>query len=172
MKKQKNKKSPVSTLCSALGTILLILLIIICIPLTVPRAMGYQLYTVITGSMEPNVPVGSLVFVKDIDPVEVQEKDVIAFYGGKDSNAIITHRVVDNREFMGEFITKGDANAENDMNPVEYDNLIGRVELSVPKIGILAQYATSMEGKITAVAIIGVALVLNILGSVLDRTKK
>ena len=54
----------------------LIILIIGCIPLTVPRAMGYQLYTVITGSMEPNVPVGSLVFVKNVDPAEIQEKNV------------------------------------------------------------------------------------------------
>ena len=171
MKNQKNKKSPVSTICSALGTILLIILIIGCIPLTVPRAMGYQLYTVITGSMEPNVPVGSLVFVKDVDPLEVQEKDVIAFYGGKDTNAIITHRVMDNREFMGEFITKGDANAENDMHPVEYDDLIGRVELSIPYAGTVAQYLTSLEGKLTAAAIIGLAVVFNILGSVLDKKK-
>ena len=171
MKNQKSKKSPVSTICSALGTILLIILILGCIPLTVPRAMGYELYTVITGSMEPNVPVGSLVFVKDVDPVEVQEKDVIAFYGGKDSNAIITHRVVENRVFMGDFITKGDANSDNDMNPVDYEELIGRVELSVPYVGTVAQFLTSLEGKITAASIIGLAVVLNILGSVLDKKK-
>ena len=171
MKNQKSKKSPVSTICSALGTILLIILILGCIPLTVPRAMGYELYTVITGSMEPNVPVGSLVFVKDVDPVDVQEKDVIAFYGGKDSNAIITHRVVENRVFMGDFITKGDANSDNDMNPVEYEELIGRVELSVPYVGTVAQFLTSLEGKITAASIIGLAVVLNILGSVLDKKK-
>ena len=171
MKNQKSKKSPVSTICSALGTILLIILILGCIPLTVPRAMGYELYTVITGSMEPNVPVGSLVFVKDVDPVEVQEKDIIAFYGGKDSNAIITHRVVENRVFIGDFITKGDANSDNDMNPVDYEELIGRVELSVPYVGTVAQFLTSLEGKITAASIIGLAVVFNILGSVLDKKK-
>ncbi len=171
MKNQKSKKSPVSIFCSALGTILLIIIILVCIPLTVPRAMGFQLYTVITGSMEPNVPVGSLVFVKDVDPVDVQEKDVIAFYGGKDSNAIITHRVVENRSFMGEFVTKGDANSDNDMNPVSYDELIGRVELSVPYAGTVAQFFTSMNGKITAASLIGLAIVLNILASVLDKKR-
>ena len=171
MKNQKNKKSPVSTICSALGTVLLVIIIIGCIPLTVPRAMGYELYTVITGSMEPNIPVGSLVFVKDVDPIEVQEKDVIAFYGGKDSNAIITHRVVENRTFMGEFITKGDANSDNDMNPVSYNELIGRVELSVPYAGSAAQFLTSMQGKITAASLIGLAIILNILASVLDRKR-
>ena len=106
-----------------------------------------------------------------MDPVDVQEKDVIAFYGGKDSNAIITHRVVENRVFMGNFITKGDANSDNDMNPVEYEELIGRVELSVPYVGTVAQFLTSLEGKITAASIIGLAVVLNILGSVLDKKK-
>ena len=171
MKNQKNKKSPVSTICSALGTILLILLIICCIPLTVPRVMGYELYTVITGSMEPNVPVGSLVFVKSVDPADVQEKDIIAFYGGKDTNAIITHRVVENKVFMGEFITKGDANSDNDMNPVSYNELIGRVEFSLPFAGTIAQFLTSMQGKITAVSFVGLAIILNILAAMLDKKK-
>jgi signal peptidase len=48
---------------------------------------------------------------------------VIAFYKGR---AVVTHRVVENRKVSGEFITKGDANAEKDMEPVPYSALIGR----------------------------------------------
>ena len=48
------KKNPVATVCSLLGTILLIVLILGCIPLTVPKAFGYNIYTVISGSMEPS----------------------------------------------------------------------------------------------------------------------
>lgn len=129
--------------CSALGTILLIVLIVGCLPLTVPRIFGYQLYTVISGSMEPEIPVGSLVYIKGMEPEDVEEKDVIAFYGGRDSNAIITHRVVENRVVMGEFITKGDANQTEDMNPVDYNEFIGRVELSIPAVGGIAQSLTS-----------------------------
>ena len=43
------KKNPVATVCSLLGTILLIVLILGCIPLTVPKAFGYNIYTVISG---------------------------------------------------------------------------------------------------------------------------
>ena len=50
------KKNPVATVCSLLGTILLIVLIFGCIPLTVPKAFGYNIYTVISGSMEPAIP--------------------------------------------------------------------------------------------------------------------
>ena len=42
------KKNPVATVCSLLGTILLIVLILGCIPLTVPKAFGYNIYTVIS----------------------------------------------------------------------------------------------------------------------------
>lgn len=171
MKKRKNKKSPVSAICSALGTILLIIIILCCIPLTVPRALGYELYTVISGSMEPEIPVGSLVFIKEADPQFVEVDDVIAFYGGKDTNAIITHRVVENRVVMGEFITKGDANQTNDMNPVAYEELIGSVELSIPKVGGLAQMLTSMTGKIAAACMIGVAVIFHLLAALLDKNR-
>jgi len=118
---KKTKKSPVAAACSALGTALLILLIVICLPLTVPKAFHYHVYTVISGSMEPAIPTGSLVYIKEMEPKDVQVDDVIAFYGTKDAASIITHRVVENRVLMGEFITKGDANATKDMNPAPYD---------------------------------------------------
>ena len=85
------KKNPVATVCSLLGTILLIVLILGCIPLTVPKAFGYNIYTVISGSMEPAIPVGSLVYVKYQEPETIQKKDVIAFYGAKDASSIVTH---------------------------------------------------------------------------------
>lgn len=156
-------------ICSALGTALLILLIAACIPFTLPRAMGYQPYTVVSGSMEPEIPVGSLVYVGAMEPEDVQIRDVIAFYGGRDSNAIITHRVVDNQVVMGRFITKGDANQTNDMNPVEYKYFIGRVEKVIPNLGVLAQLMTSHDGKIAAGAMIGLAVVLHLLGGAIDK---
>lgn len=171
MKRKRNRKSPVCTICSALGTALLIMLIILCIPFTLPRFFEYQAYTVISGSMEPAIPVGSLVYIKDMEPEDVQIGDVIAYYGGRDSNAIITHRVVENRVIMGEFITKGDANRTEDMNPVSYDQFIGRIELHMPELGIVAQFMTSQDGKIAASCMIGLAVVLHLIAAVLGREK-
>ena len=167
--KKEHKKSPVPAICSVLGTAILIFVILLCIPFTIPKIMGGQIYTVISGSMEPEIPVGSLVYVEGIAPEDVQVEDIIAFYGGRDANAIITHRVVENRIIMGEFITKGDANQTNDMNPVGYENLIGRVEWSVPQVGMAAQLLTGAQGKIAAGSLIGLAVVLHILASVLEK---
>ena len=88
--------------CSALGTVLLIVLAAICVPLTVPRMFGYHIYTVISGSMEPAIPVGSLLYIPKVRPEDIREHDVIAYYGGEDGTAVITHRVVENRVLMGE----------------------------------------------------------------------
>ena len=169
LKKKKNRKNPVAAFCSALGTLLLIVLVVACLPLTVPKVIGYQMYTVISGSMEPSIPTGSLVYIKGMEPQDVVDGDVIAFYGGHDSNAIITHRVVKNRVVMGEFITKGDANDKEDMNPIPYSNFLGRVELSLPVVGGLAQMLTSLEGKIAAATLIGLAVILHAIASILDR---
>ena len=171
MKMKRNKRGPVCAICSTLGTAMLIILILICIPFTLPRLFDYQAYTVVSGSMEPAIPVGSLVYIKGMEPEDVREKDVIAFYGGRDANALITHRVVENRVIMGEFITKGDANQTNDMNPVAYEQFVGRVEMTIPELGVLAQIMIGHEGKIAAGCMIGLAVVLHLLAVLLDREK-
>lgn len=171
MKNKRSRRNPFAAICSVLGTILLILVIVACIPLTVPRLMGYQLYTVVTGSMEPEIPVGSMVYVKSIVPKEIKEKDVIAFYGGRDTNAIITHRVIDNNVISGQITTKGDANKTEDMNPVSYSDVIGIVEYTIPKAGALAQTFTSAQGKIAAASVVGAAVLLHIVASLFERKR-
>ena len=124
--------------------------------------------------MEPEIPVGSLVFIRNMKPEDVKSGDVIAFYGSRDSAAIITHRVVENRVVMGEIITKGDANQMNDMNPVDYDSFIGIIALNVPKIGAVAQMLTSFKGKAASAGVIGLAICLHAIAVIIDgkNTKK
>ncbi len=169
MSREKKKKSPAAAVCSILGTVLLVIMVAACLPLTVPRVFGYHIYTVVSGSMEPAIPIGSLIYIEKNQPEDMKEKDIIAFYGGRDAAAIITHRVVENRVLMGEFITKGDANAAEDKNPIPYEDFIGKVRLSIPMVGGAAQVFTSTPGKITAGSLILLAVVLQALGSVLER---
>lgn len=167
--KNKTKKNPAAAGCNALGIFLLIAVVAICLPLTLPKAFGYHIYTVISGSMEPAIMTGSLVYIQECAPEDMQEGDIIAFYGAKDQASIITHRVVENRVLMGEFITKGDANNTQDMNPIPYGNFIGRVTRVIPSVGGIAQVLTSLPGKITAGCIIAASILLQMLGSFLAK---
>ena len=153
-------------MCNTAGTAILILLILACLPLTLPRLAGYRLYTVVSGSMEPEIPVGSLVFVHDAAPEDMVEGDVIAFYGAVDSSAVITHRVLSNSITMGQFITKGDA------NPVPYDNFIGEVEYTFPGIGTAAETLAGPVGRRAAGCLIALAAALLLAGSFLDRAAR
>lgn len=168
-KSKKNRRSPVPAVCSALGTILFVIIIVLCVPVTLPKMFGCEVYAVVSGSMEPAIPVGSIVYVKDAEPQEIQAEDVIAFYGGPESQTIITHRVVENQVIMGSFITKGDANEEKDMNPIDYEQFLGKVSFSIPGLGMIAQLLTSPSGKIGAAAMIVLAAVLHVLADVIEK---
>ena len=168
---RKERKSPVAVLCSALGTVLLILLVALCLPLTLPRVMGYDIYTVVSGSMEPAIPTGSLVYIEDAQPEDIEEGDVIAFYGARDSAAVITHRVVENNTLMGQFTTKGDANEKADVNPVDYEDCIGKAAMSIPWLGKSAQLFTSIQGKAAAGAVIIAAMLFHLIGNLLEGKK-
>ena len=147
-------------ICNITGGLLLILVILLCIPLTIPRLFGCEIYHVISGSMEPAIPTGSVVYVKETEASEIQTNDVIAYYSSEDTGAIITHRVVQNRVVSGEFITKGDANDKEDVTPVSYERMIGKVVLSIPFLGSVLTVISGTSGKIFVGCLIVIAVIL------------
>lgn len=152
----------VPALCTVIGTLMLLVVIAVALPLTVPNFMGYEIYNVVSGSMEPTVPVGSIIYVKEIDPVEIKQGDIIAFQSG---DSVIMHRVVDNKIVEGTFTTKGDANNGEDMGDVPYENLIGIVVRHIPTLGQLLILFGSTFGRICMICFAACGAVLNILGS-------
>ena len=172
MSRKYSKKSPVAAICSLLGTVILIIVILACLPFTIPKVLGGQIYTVVSGSMEPEIPVGSLVYVTNAKPEKIEVGDVIAFYGARDAGTIITHRVLENHIEDEEFITKGDANETQDMNHTRYDHLVGKVAWHLPKAGFAAQMFSSTSGKLALGCMIGLGLVMHLMADALDKKKK
>lgn len=168
-KKEQNKKSKGASICNITGGLLLVVVILLCVPLTIPRIFGCQIYTVVSGSMEPAIPTGSIVYVKNVEASEIDQGEVIAFYSDHDTGAIITHRVVKNQVVSGEFITKGDANEKEDVTPVDYDRLIGKVVFSMPVLGSLLAIVAEPVGKIGTVCLIVAAVFLRIVGEKLEK---
>lgn len=158
------ERTRASRVLNITGTGMIIAVIILCSLLVFPGIIGFHMYHVLSGSMEPAVRVGSLIYVYEGQPEDVEEEDIIAFYSSLEDSGIITHRVVKNNVVSGTFQTKGDANDEADPTPVPYDNYIGEVKLSIPYMGKLLAVMTSLYGKIAAACVVGLGIVLNLIG--------
>lgn len=118
---------------------------------------GFRFLAVKTGSMADTCPVGSLVITKKVDPQEINEGDIISFTIDDDLT-IVTHRVVETDQETQSFITKGDANNTEDQSPVVWENLVGKVILTLPHIGYAVTWITSKTGR-TIIMIILIAMI-------------
>ena len=147
------KSSKTASVLNFIGTAIIVIVIVIALCAAVPKAVGISSYTVLTGSMEPAVPVGSLVYAKAADPASLSIGDIIVFYDGRDTIPV-THRVVENQADSNQVITKGDANTSNDIAPIPYNNIIGKVVLCVPYLGRILGPLGTIMGKIAMLAII------------------
>ena len=77
---------------NVITTVIVVIVVIFAVLLVGMRLVGVQVYSVISGSMEPEYPVGALIYVKEVDPAEVKVGDVITFVLSNDMPA--THRVI------------------------------------------------------------------------------
>ena len=164
-KKKKTKGGKiVPALCNIAGTLILVAIIALLLMAALPEAFGYKAYNITSESMIPTIPVGSIVYVKPIESVDlpsIEEEEIVAFTRGTDG--VIVHRVISNHIADGELITKGDHNEENDINPVPYANVIGRVEKHFPVLGDMMTIYTSTAGKINLFIFAICGALLNIL---------
>ena len=97
----------------------------------VPQVLGYSVFRVMTGSMEPEIREDSLLVVQKTPPEDIAPGDVISFFSPDPmlEGAVNTHRVVRIEKENGrtQFITKGDANVIEDTYPTDASALVGRV---------------------------------------------
>lgn len=136
-------------------SILVGIVVIIAILLVGVRLIGLNVYTVLSGSMEPTYHTGSLIYVKKVDYTELKTDDVITFM--LDEDTIATHRIVEvvpdeNDPTVLRYRTKGDANDAVDGSLVHYKNVIGTPVFSIPKLGYLANYIQQPPGMYVAIS--------------------
>ncbi|SDD14878.1 signal peptidase I [Rhodococcus tukisamuensis] len=138
--------------------VLLAVLAILALTIVIPRLTGATPYTVLTGSMEPNYPPGTLIVVKPEDPAALQAGDVITFQKESGKLDVVTHRIIEVREnARGEksFVTQGDANPSRDMNPVVPEQIRGKLWYSVPFMGYVNSVVTGQQRSIMIVVVVG-----------------
>ena len=186
-------------LWNGLSTLLVAAVVVVAFLLVGVRLIGLTPYAVLSGSMEPTYHVGSLIYVKNVEPHEVKVGDPITFVVNEDL-LVATHRVIniDIRttkletvtnedgqsytqevpldEFAYYFYTKGDANDVADGSPVYYRNLVGVPVFTIPYLGYLSSWLQTRRGGIMGITI-GIVLIMlifmpDILRSVDDDAPK
>jgi signal peptidase I len=103
--------------------------------------LGWQLQAVLSGSMSPTYPVGSMLVVGQIDASQVSPGMVVVFEDPVTPGRIVSHRVV--KAVPGtamQFITQGDANAAPDPAPVPGRMIRGRVLWAISGLGAVVEW--------------------------------
>ena len=156
-------RNTIKRVWNAVTTVLVGLMVILAALLWGFRLLGYELFVIQSGSMEPNYRVGSLVYVKPVDAAELEVGDVITFELGNGVRG--THRII---EVLKEndslaFKTKGDSNDHVDANPVQPQSIVGQVKFTIPLLGFLIAYVQQPPGTYVTISVVAMLLLLTIL---------
>ena len=140
-------------------TSVLVGLVVLCaVFLMGSRLIGFQVFNVISGSMEPFYSVGDLIYVKDVNPNEIKVGTPITFVMNEDL-VVATHRVIKIDAENQHFYTKGDANDTADAAPVHFNNVIGVPQFSIPLLGYISDFIQNPPGMYITIGV-GAALIV------------
>lgn len=115
---------------------LMYIMIIIYLLVFVPCIWGHKPLMVISGSMEPTLKIGSLLYYHKENVSDLNKNDILVF---ESKSHIISHRIVDITETG--FIVKGDANRSIDFNEVKNNQVLGKgTNWCIPLLGFYADF--------------------------------
>lgn len=165
----------VKKIINFITNLLVIAVVTLAVLLVGVRAAGLQVFSVLSGSMEPQYHVGSLIYVKKVDPMVLQERDVITFM--LDEDTVATHRIVEvvpdeNDPSVVRFRTKGDANDAEDGSLVHCKNIIGTPVFTIPYLGYVSHYIQNPPGTYVAISAGAIMLLLVFLPDLFGEEKK
>lgn len=167
---------------------IVILAVAIAILLAGVRLVGINPYTVLSGSMEPEYHVGSIIYVVDVDPHELKVNDPVTYMLSDD--IVVTHRIIEIVPAVDEngapiindrtgkqairFVTKGDANNSADGSLLHENNVIGKPIFTIPYLGYAADYIQNPPGTYIAIVLACLLLLATFLPDILfpDEKKK
>lgn len=145
-------------LVSLLETIAVVGLLAVAASQLVPRLFGLTPYAVLSGSMEPELPVGSTIYVKAVDPAQLVVGDTATFY--RSDGAVVTHQIAEIDAAAQAIATQGIANKNSDgtvMRDAEttpFSKVIGTPVICVPYLGFVVAWCTTLPGLFVVVAVL------------------
>lgn len=145
-----------------ISTVLIVLLLVLLCAVLVPKlCFGVEMKAVMTASMQPELPVGSLVVIVPTDYDDINIGDDITFVRDE-SLTLVTHRVIEKDDSSQRLTTQGIANNAADA-PTSYQNVVGKVVWHIPFVGYLVIWLSTLHGKIIAVIIIAALVSISLL---------
>lgn len=136
--------------------------IVVFLAIAAPLIAGYHPMVVLSGSMEPTYPVGSVVYYKSCDFSELRGGDAITFMAGEDG--LVTHRIARIDNTAQTVVTKGDANPSEDPVPVDSSEIKGKTSnIRIPYVGFFVQQAKNPPILIMAALILIIDYLLSAL---------
>ena len=121
---------------------------------------GWHVDAVLSGSMEPELKVGSLVITRPVEPETIVVGDIITFRPAAAGESTITHRVISIRvNSPPAFETKGDANANPDAFIVPSRKLVGKVIFETPYWGYFTEFLKTPFGFLFAIIVPGTIII-------------
>lgn len=157
------------------SALLIAMLAVVTITILVPLIAGAERFTVLTGSMQPVYPPGTLIVVKPAEPDELRVGTPITYQLKPGEPTVVTHRIVAiSQNTLGErtYVTQGDANGTPDEKPVIAEQIRGKVWYSIPYLGYVNNWLTGQQRAwvigTLVVGLFGYAGVM-VAGSVRDR---
>ena len=135
------------------------------------HVFGIYMFNIVSESMEPTFYKDDLAIVKSCDVEELKIGDIITF---QQEDRIISHRILDITRKKGEktFITKGDHNEVEDTEPVDTQNIYGKVVFVIPKIGKIVNYIQTVRGFMNVcILIVIICIIVNFRDKTINNRK-
>ena len=132
---------------AAIGSGVMVALLVViggvaALSIVVPAMTGSRALTILTSSMEPTLPPGTLIVTRPTDPAEIEVGDVLTYQLRSGEDTLVTHRVTQRLALAnGEprFVTQGDNSPMADADPVRPVQAVGTLWYSIPYLGWVAQ---------------------------------
>jgi len=168
----KFKKKKLFSIINYILLVPLVFLIILFIGSVLPITGNYKVMTVLSGSMEPAINVGSMVVSKPFDDYKIGE--VITFKTSKTAKTPVTHRIAEIEVIEGNpiYTTKGDANNAPDQRVVQKKDIIGKVILNIPYLGYALDFVKKPIGFILIVFVPAGLIILDEARKIYKEVKK
>ncbi len=138
---------------------------------TLPVTGNYKVMIVSSGSMRPDITMGSIVIVKPADNYKIGE--VVTFQTGEDRDPI-THRINEIRVVGGEpqYITKGDANNAPDLGEISEEDIVGKVVFDIPFLGYIVNFIQKPIGFSLVVLVPAFVIIGDEIKKIYEEVKK